>query len=509
MTVNISPGVTSEESQVLVNASGMCVATEDYPQCSAPVIPMDQKKRIRREVRSLTTEQWDKVVAAMWVMKTTDMNTGKDKYGDAFRTYDSLVLKHALATTDTRGDQVHFGAHFITWHLAFVLEFENSLLAVDPTIEEAPYWDECITEPSAFTNDYFGTDPTEAPYEVVDGKFAYWPIERNFSIDDWSSFIVENATVAFNGQASSSFLRGPENSVTTPFATRYGSGTGWESSVSATCTDEWWGCTSEFHEAWNDWYACIESSNPSFHSGPHVAIGGRAQGQGGGGPPMRQLQGGAMERGDFEDPVTSPNGPIFMFHHANLDRSRLWWTNRHNDEAEICSYYGFPVDNAAYIFQTTEAGGANFEGAHLNDVVSSAWGFTPQDLGLTSMDSNATRTAPSQLTHADILCWLNPETAPYTYDTHVDCWNDPSLCHAVQDLEEEEEEEAVMMNAESSAPAVLSKDAEDTSTSSSSSSMETDREASSLFQASTGTKVIPRLLGLCVACWLPTLLMSF
>ena len=95
----------------------------------------------------------------MWVMKTAGLEEGSVMYGNSFRTYDSLVLKHALATTDTRGDQAHFGAHFITWHLAFVLEFENSLLAVDPTIEGAPYWDECITEPSVFGNDYFGSDP--------------------------------------------------------------------------------------------------------------------------------------------------------------------------------------------------------------------------------------------------------------------------------------------------------------------------------------------------------------
>lgn len=44
--------------------------------------------------QTLSTEDWEKVVAAMWV---TD--TGKDLYGDSFRSYDSLVLKHALATT--------------------------------------------------------------------------------------------------------------------------------------------------------------------------------------------------------------------------------------------------------------------------------------------------------------------------------------------------------------------------------------------------------------------------
>lgn len=38
-------------------------------------------------------------------MKQTDMNSGKAAYGETFRTYDYFVVKHAVAVTDTRGDQ--------------------------------------------------------------------------------------------------------------------------------------------------------------------------------------------------------------------------------------------------------------------------------------------------------------------------------------------------------------------------------------------------------------------
>ena len=77
-------------------------------------------------------------------MKTTSAADGAALYGASFRNYDALVVKHAVATTDARGDQAHFGPQFQTWHGAFILEFEMSLLAIDPAIGACPYWDASI-----------------------------------------------------------------------------------------------------------------------------------------------------------------------------------------------------------------------------------------------------------------------------------------------------------------------------------------------------------------------------
>ena len=142
-----------------VKLNSHCTATVDYPICDAPDIRASQK-RIRREIRSLSTDEWDKVVNAMWKMKEYTYEEGIATFGNNFRTYDYFVVKHAIAATDTRGDQAHFGAHFISWHSAFVLEFELAIMAIDNTIESLPYWDSTITSPSIFTNDYFGEDPT-------------------------------------------------------------------------------------------------------------------------------------------------------------------------------------------------------------------------------------------------------------------------------------------------------------------------------------------------------------
>lgn len=355
----------------------------------------------------------------------------------------------------------------MVWHMAFMLEFENALLSVDPSIGALPYWDECLTEPSIFTEEYFGRDPEGEPFEVTTGRFAYWPILSNFSWDDWSAYIADETYVGYSGSGdpNSAFLRGSENLVNSTYMNRYGSGTAWEASVGETCTDYFWDCTSST-ENWLDWFACIEGgsvnypSAPALHS-PHPVIGGRVGGgggrpgggpPGGGGPPPggRSLQGGGgggrgpSVRGDLEDPQTSPNSPLFMFFHANLDRNRLWWMQRHSTDEDKCNYYGFPVENAPRISGPDRftPGGADYYGAHLNDISSSAWGFTLQDLGFEGFATvaNTTNTINGtvyQVTNADLLCWLDPSTAPYTYDSHLDCLVDSSFCHVQQELEPE------------------------------------------------------------------------
>ena len=52
-------------------------------------------------------------------------------------------------------------------------------------------------------------------------------------------------------------------------------------------------------------------------------------------------------------------------------------------------------------------------GLSLNEVISSRWGFTWKELGLGDSEE--------PMTHADVLCALSPNNAPYVYDDMVDC----------------------------------------------------------------------------------------
>lgn len=153
-------------------------------------------KRVRREVRSLTKRQWKRVVNAFHILKIIPGDEGELLYGPAYRSYDAMVAKHAVAALDVNGDQGHFSPVFSVFHRAWTLELENALLAVDPLILGLPYWDFSLdmlntpSYPTVFSAEYFGSngDP-EQGYAVVDGPFSYWPIARdtlNFGLN-WSS----------------------------------------------------------------------------------------------------------------------------------------------------------------------------------------------------------------------------------------------------------------------------------------------------------------------------------
>eukprot|EP01128_Nolandella_sp_AFSM9_P003524 TRINITY_DN1517_c0_g1_i5.p1 TRINITY_DN1517_c0_g1~~TRINITY_DN1517_c0_g1_i5.p1 ORF type:complete len:482 (+),score=106.36 TRINITY_DN1517_c0_g1_i5:353-1798(+) len=359
-----------------------CTPTTDYIACDATLA---STQRVRREVRELSTTEWQAVVDAMWIMKTTSQEDGEALYGSSFKIHDYFVTKHAVAFTDTRGDQAHFGAHFITWHGGFVLEFENCLLAIDPSIGALPYWDQTITSPSVFNDEYFGFDPDQSTdFQVVTGKFANWPVTANFDLSQFDSYI----DYTYQGYAtpSSGHLRSAVNTLSNPNVTRYGSGEDVEN-FGRYKEDEWLACTTDStYLIWNDWNGCLGS----FHGGPHADVGGTV----------------GTEIGDFEDSTTSPNGPLFMFHHANMERSKFMWMQ--NQAVSKCEYFGFPVVDAATLGPGPRESPGH-EGMNLNEISSQTWPFYKDELDL---DSSAPSTA---LTHADLICWLTPATAPYTY----------------------------------------------------------------------------------------------
>ena len=113
--------------------------------------------------------------------------------------------------------------------------------------------------------------------------------------------------------------------------------------------------------------------------------------------PFKGLDGAAVNSGDFADAATSPNDPVFFFHHANLDRLLMTWQQARfaNDEDPTS---GYPTDTFC-------------DGHALNDVVSSAMPFS--DLGLAP--PGADDSAP--YTNTLLMRAGQRDAAPYTYDT--------------------------------------------------------------------------------------------
>ena len=359
------------------------------PVCNAPKREPGTQ-RIRKEVRTLSSSEWENVVTAFWIMKNTSQSEGAALYGSAFKNYDYFTSQHAVTTTDLRGDQGHFSAAFMTWHCGFLLQFENSLLSINPDIGALPYWDLTRTTPSIFTDQYFGSVPGSGNNGIVsNGQFAYWPIVSNWTISDYEPYIDNASTIGFIN-SDTGYLRSDGNENKNPYTTRWGKVYNYSPADYELCQS--------VSGYWDNWYSCVEVGivagdklvDGSLHSGPHISIGGSK----------------LLNRGDFRDVVTSPNDPLFMFHHANLDRSKMWFLFNNQEKAD--NFWGFPIVNSSSIVPPNDI----YPGINLNDQMANAWGFTSEDLGIEN--------GPSGLwTHADILCNVNPATSPYLYDDMV------------------------------------------------------------------------------------------
>ena len=112
----------------------------ECPSCDAAA-ERDCKTRVRRSWSVLGDVEKQRFIDAVTLMKITPKSKGQGLYGSDFTPYDELILQHAAAANDPRGDQGHLDQHFTLFHRLFLLKFENSLLAIEPQIEGTPYWD--------------------------------------------------------------------------------------------------------------------------------------------------------------------------------------------------------------------------------------------------------------------------------------------------------------------------------------------------------------------------------
>lgn len=153
-------------------------------------------KYVKREIRAMTAADRRALFRAYNVLyRTADMAAGVATYGPDFRTSLYFVEKHMDRMTKNGCTPYHDSAVFLPAHLAFNLEFDRALQAVDRTVVNA-YWDytvdaenfgkEWYARSPLFTDDFFGADPetynngtrteTGAEHVVATGPFAYVPV---------------------------------------------------------------------------------------------------------------------------------------------------------------------------------------------------------------------------------------------------------------------------------------------------------------------------------------------
>jgi len=173
--------------------------------CNSPPPKRATKKRVRRALHTLSDEQLARLSAAMRIMSNVSTVEGQKRYGPAYRDYAYLLYRHLAASY--RGSEFQFdvtggGPQQLVWHAFELAEFENALLAVDPSIDGLPYLDwPALLADHALVKKYLGSvscsqegDPclhaegkcwTETSVATLkpddacivdEGPFAWWPI---------------------------------------------------------------------------------------------------------------------------------------------------------------------------------------------------------------------------------------------------------------------------------------------------------------------------------------------
>lgn len=155
---------------------------------------------VRREIRSLTDDDLDATLDAMYAMWEYDQEDGQEKYGSDFNSASILLKFHHFNSAWRDADHIHEGLGFLLQHIKMTNIFEKSMQAVDPSVC-LPYWDFTIEsangtalwESPIFSPDVFGSMPnvsdsywgfTYANDEIEaaaipDGRWAYTEIEFN------------------------------------------------------------------------------------------------------------------------------------------------------------------------------------------------------------------------------------------------------------------------------------------------------------------------------------------
>jgi hypothetical protein len=96
---------------------------------------------VKRELRTLTVEDRENFLNAMYEMWKLGTMKGREKYGEEFTGIDRFVYIHTReATGDINCDKWHEGTGFLTHHLALTTSFDLSLRAIDKRVS-IPYWD--------------------------------------------------------------------------------------------------------------------------------------------------------------------------------------------------------------------------------------------------------------------------------------------------------------------------------------------------------------------------------
>jgi len=174
-------------------------------------------RHVRRELRSLTDEDRDKILSVMEIMYYTPSVVGKTIYGENYRSISDFMLDHLKGAAQKTCDHWHDDAGIMVHHLAFTLDFENAMRLIDPSVS-LPYWEYTYDayiygsnweDSEIFNSDWFGVaSPDNSLHIITEGRWAFLPVMQNAG--KYSSIVNPYG-----------LLRSPWNTNPVPYVNRY------------------------------------------------------------------------------------------------------------------------------------------------------------------------------------------------------------------------------------------------------------------------------------------------
>mmetsp|Transcript_36399 Transcript_36399/g.51451 ORF Transcript_36399/g.51451 Transcript_36399/m.51451 type:complete len:526 (-) Transcript_36399:81-1658(-) len=366
----------------------------------------DPNRRRRYEVRDLPNDHWESFVFASKEIHRLSMEEGKELYGPLFKNNEYFAGKHATAEQSHRGDQGHYGTHFLTFHAMMCLMYETTVLAITEAaglpLEAVPYWwnFDDVNQSDILSAEYFGSHPGLGPlYEVIDGPFANWSIPLyNYSLTQYEDYVINASDSNYTGNKFG-YMRTDFNQLGTPMYVAYiGEETQPDGySFRPPHLGDTLDCMSCAYETKTfSAYHLAECFDYAWHAKTHTHLGGLGF----------DLPGDINGTfGDSFGPTAPTTYPIFWPFHNSVTMMYFEWIAQYPEYSNIT--WGFPYELAfSYVANGT------MHGISATEVISAAFPFTWADVGWAEPGTdNGNKT----VTHGEAFCHLTKENALFQY----------------------------------------------------------------------------------------------
>jgi hypothetical protein len=183
---------------------------------------------VRREVRTLTKEDWNSFLEASYTLHLYDEEEGQAKFGSTYHPITYLIRFHHFNAALQDQDHIHEGNGFLTPHLKMTNIFDEAVRSVNPG-ESIPYWDftidhqlgylatECfVTQESTYGN-------VQPPKDIYSGyQYETDDIQEGRIISGlWKDTKAEKNIYYPSMESGYGYLRAPWNMNPSPYLSRF------------------------------------------------------------------------------------------------------------------------------------------------------------------------------------------------------------------------------------------------------------------------------------------------